>query len=634
MVMPLDPHGDPAEAAGFRLVGRLGTGGFGTVYLGRRRSEGHGPDTLAAVKLLKSEFTGDPEHMQRFHQESKALERCRGARIPELLALDFAAGRRPTLATRFIPGPALDRIVEVHGGPLPPESVRSVAAELVDTLITAHDKGLLHRDLHPGNILLTHDGPWIIDFGLTRIRGQQVTLTLDMAIGRPGFCAPEQIRGLAGTGQATDVFGIGGIVLFALTGHPPYTGEEGAQAMLLRRVTGAAPDLSGLPDDAVGRLVRACLAEDPADRPGLAEVASALGRPGPLVLPAAVTRALAGYRTELREVLSGAGDTADLTVPFRPGRRSWSAAAGDWPHGVAATEDGTVVTADRTGTVRWLDAATGEESDRRSGFTAPVRLYADGDVLLICDSGDRLESWSTREHRPWWAAPPGTLGRARVLLRGQSVFLTDEDGILRHFDAITRRMWWQARPPADGSGVPPVPVAAGSRQLYLSAARGLDVLAVDDEHGEPAWRARVRLPAPMLAAPLPLDDRLVVADGLGTLRCLAAADGSTLWEAGLGAPVVTAPVRAYDTVVTADTAGTVHCHSAATGECVWRTGHGRREEFFTLCTDGTAVYAGGWSGRLRLLDAADGASLQSLDLGGQILAAVHAPGGRSVHAAS
>ncbi|MFK4148839.1 protein kinase [Streptomyces sp. NPDC004065] len=636
MVMPLDPDRDPAEAAGFRLVGRLGTGGFGAVYLGRRRGggHGHGPDTLAAVKVLKSEFTEDDDHMQRFVQESKALERCRGARIPELLALDFAPDRRPALASRFIPGLSLDRVVEAHGGPLPPDTVRTVAAELADTLATAHDKGLLHRDLHPGNVLLTQDGPWVIDFGLTRIRGQQVTVALDTVIGHPHFCAPEQVQGLARTGHATDVFGIGGIVLYALTGHPPYTAESNARAMLVRRVTGVAPDLSGLPDDATGRLVRACLAQEPADRPRLEEVAEGLGRPGALRLPGDVARTLAAHRARLRDFLSGAGDSADLTVPFRPGRRSWSTAVGEWPHSVVATGEGGVVTADRGGTVRWLDGDSGEETARLTGFTAPVRLCADGDVLLVCDSGDRLESWSTREHRMWWAAPPGSFRGARVLLRGRSVFLGDASGLLHHFDAVTHRPWWSAGAPADVTGAPAVPVAAGARQVYLSAGRGLEVLAVDDEDGAPSWKAPVRLPAPVLAPPLPLEEHLVVADGEGTLRCLAASDGSTVWEARLGAPVVAPPVRVLDTVVTGDAAGTVHCHGAADGRPRWRVRHGRGEEIFALCTDGAAVYAGGWGGRLHLLDAADGASLQSFDLGGQILAAVCGPGGGSVHAAS
>ncbi|MFE7778203.1 PQQ-binding-like beta-propeller repeat protein [Streptomyces sp. NPDC057445] len=634
MVMPLDPAVDPSEAAGFRLLGRLGTGGFGTVYLGRPVGEERGLDTLGAVKLLKSEFSEDAQHLQRFHQESKALDRCKGARIPELLVFDFGGGRQPVLATRFIPGLSLSRILEAHGGALPPDTVHAVAAELVDTLNTAHSKGLLHRDLHPGNVLLTQDGPWVIDFGLTRIRGQRVTVTLDTVIGHPHFCPPEQLMGLSRTVSATDVFGIGAIVLYGLTGHPPYTGAADSRAMLMRRVAGVAPDLSGLPDDRTGRLIRACLAEDPADRPTLEEVAHSFGEPGTLRLPDGVARTLADYRSELRDFLVGAGNAADLTVPFRPGRRSWSADVGEWPHRVVSTGQGTVVTADGSGGVRWLDADTGREEAHHRDFEAPVQLCAEGSLLLVCDAAGRLESWDTRARTPWWSVPAGSLTGARVLLRGQSVFLGDGTGRIHHFDAVTRRVWWRTEPLTDDLDDPAAPVAAGARQVYLSAGQGRELLAVDDEDGSVCWDGPVRLPVTVLAAPLPLDDGLVVADGDGGLRCLAAADGSTLWEARLGAAVVAPPVRVLDTVIVGDTAGTVHCHSAKTGEEIWRAQYAEGEEFFSLCADGTTVYAGGWHGRLHLLDAADGASLQSFDLGGQILAIAHAPGGRTVYAAA
>ncbi|MFG2454504.1 PQQ-binding-like beta-propeller repeat protein [Streptomyces sp. NPDC048512] len=111
-----------------------------------------------------------------------------------------------------------------------------------------------------------------------------------------------------------------------------------------------------------------------------------------------------------------------------------------------------------------------------------------------------------------------------------------------------------------------------------------------------------------------------------------AADGSTLWEAELGAPVVAPPLSIGDRLFIADTAGVVHCRSAATGEVLWCVEHAEGEEFFTLCTDGSAIYAGGWHGRLYLLDARDGSSLQSLDLGGQILATTYAPVGRTIYA--
>ncbi|MGW6486267.1 protein kinase domain-containing protein [Streptomyces sp. NPDC055056] len=631
MVQPLDPAVDPAEAGGFRLLGRLGTGGFGTVYLGRPVGENRGLDALGAVKLLKAEFADDTQHLQRFHQESKALDRCKGARIPELLAFDFGSGRRPTLATRFIPGLSLHQIIESHGGALPRHTVHAIAAELVDTLNTAHGKGLLHRDLHPGNVLLTSDGPWIIDFGLTRIRGQRVTVSLDTVIGHPHFCAPEQILGLARTTAATDVFGIGGIVLYALTGHPPYTGESNARAMLMRRVSGTAPDLTGLPDDTIGGMIRSCLAEDPADRPALDEVARCLGLPGTLRLPDGIGRTLAGYRSELGRFLAGVGNAADLTVPFRPGRRSWRTDVGEWPHTAVATEQGGVVVADHSG-VRWLDGATGRQEDHLRDVTAPVRLHAEGALLLISDAGGRVESWDTRSRTRWWSVPAGSLTDARVLLRGQSVFLGDSTGCLHHFDAVTRRVWWRTEPLTDEGGGPAEPVAADARQVYLSAGEGRELLAVDDENGGIRWKQAVRLPAALLAPPLALEQALVVADADGGLRSLGAADGSTLWEAELGAPVVAPPLRIGDRLYIGDTAGVVHCRSVATGEVLWRVEHTEGEEFFTLCTDGSAIYAGGWNGRLHLLDARDGASLQSLDLGGQILATTYAPVGRTIYA--
>lgn len=631
MVKPLDPAVDPAEAGGFRLLGRLGAGGFGTVYLGRPVGGNRGLDTLGAVKLLKPEFADDTQHLQRFHQESKALDRLKGARIPELLVFDFGSGRQPILATRFIPGLSLHQIIESHGGALPRHTAHAVAAELVDTLRTAHGKGLLHRDLHPGNVLLTPDGPWIIDFGLTRIRGQRVTVSLDTVIGHPHFCAPEQIIGLSRTSSATDVFGIGGIVLYALTGHPPYTGENNARAMLMRRVSGTAPDLTGLPDDRIGGMIRACLAEDPADRPTLDEVAGRFGEPGTLRLPDAVSRTLAGHRSELSRFLAGAGNAADLTVPFRPGRRSWRADVGEWPHQAVATEQGGVVVADRTG-VRWMDGATGEQEDHLRDVTAPVQLHAEGALLLVCDAVGRVESWDSRSRTRWWSVPAGSLTDARVLLRGQSVFLGDSSGCLHHFDAVTRRVWWRTEPLTDEGDGPPEPVAADSRQVYLSAGEGRELLAVDDENGDVRWKRAVRLPAALLTAPLALDEALVVADADGGLRALAASDGSTLWEAELGAPVVAPPVRVGDRVIVGDTAGVVHCRSADTGEVLWCVEHAGGEELFTLCTDGSTLYTGGWNGRLHLLDAEDGSSLQSLDLGGQILATAYAPGSRTLYA--
>ncbi|MER5435461.1 serine/threonine-protein kinase [Streptomyces sp. NPDC002588] len=603
---------DPAEAAGFRLLGRLGTGGFGHIYLGRRAVDhavepGGDPYVLAAVKLLKQEYSADPQHLQRFHQESKALERCAGARIPELLSFQFDVGRAPAIATRFIPGPSLFRIVDAQAGGLPSDSVRALGADLVDILRTAHSKRLLHRDLHPGNILLTADGPWIIDFGLTRISGQRLTRPLDQAIGNPHFCAPEQLEDFASTSAPTDVFGIGAVLLFALSGRVPYPGPRSA----VRR----SADLSGLAGDRLGEIVGACLAADAADRPTLEELRDELGDPGTPELPAAVHGTLDRHRAQLRHFLRSVGNEAELTVPFRPGRRRWSRNIGDWAHAVVASEDGAVAAADGAGGVHWLHAASGVPVARFPGYRPPLRMSAGERLFLVRDAAGRVEAWDTRERvRRWSAVAPGSAATP-FLLHGHNVFLCESDATVLHFDVRTRRVWWRSGPLPG-----PTAIAAGPDRIYVLAGGGRLLLALHDEDGTPAWPEPVALEAPVRAAPLPVDDAVVVADTRGGLRCLSAPDAAVRWSVALGAPVVTAPVRVGDTVVVGDTSGVVHARAARTGAERWRTGRTDGDEIFALCALGGTLVAGGWLGRLHAVSAEDGGTVRTLDLPGQILA--------------
>lgn len=618
---------DPAEAAGFRLLGRLATGGFGHIYLGRRAVDhavdpGGDPYTLAAVKLLKQEYSGNTLHVQRFRQESKALLRGAGARIPELLSFEFDAGRPPAIATRFIPGPALYRVMAVHGGALPAGTGYAVGADLVDTLLAAHDQGVWHRDLHPGNVLLTADGPWIIDFGLTRIRGQQLTRPLDQAFGNPHYCAPEQLAGLAETDAATDVFGIAAILLYVLTGHAPYPGP--------RTAAGRAADLSGLPRDQAAQTVAACLAERAGDRPSLGELRSALGEPGAFTLPAGVRRALDTHRALLTEFLRGADNEADLTVPFRPGRRSWSRRVGEWAHALAAVGDDTVATADGAGRLHWLHPGTGAVERTDVGFRPPLRLYGGERAILVQDAAGRLEAWDTVSRTRRWSVPePGGRGPAPALLHGRNVLLGDAGGRVHHFDADTRLVWWQGEPLPIATAL-----AAGRQRVYALVDHGRRLHALDDEDGRVAWAAPVALQAPVRAMPLPERDAVYLADTRGALYCVAASDGALRWRVRLGAPVVAAPVRVGDAVVVGDTAGVVHARDLATGAERWRSAGPGGDEVFALCATGTVVVWGGWQGRLHVVDGLEGTSLQSFDMRGQVLAVVCAPSQEAVYAAT
>lgn len=256
---------DPHHIGPYHLIGRLGAGGMGRVYLAR--SEG---GRTVAVKLVQSGLAQEDEFRQRFAQEVAAARRVGGEWTAPVLEADTDA-ETPWVATAYIPGPSLQGVVDVEYGPLPAASVRVLANGLAHALKAVHGAGLIHRDLKPSNVLLTIDGPRVIDFGIAHALE---TTTDDFrtrtgaVIGSPGFMSPEQVRGLQVT-PASDVFCMGAVLAYAATGRPPFgTMDSGLHAVMFR-VAEEAPDLHGLPEgpDGIGTLVRECLAKLPDDRP-------------------------------------------------------------------------------------------------------------------------------------------------------------------------------------------------------------------------------------------------------------------------------------------------------------------------------------------------------------------------------
>ncbi|RSS54894.1 bifunctional serine/threonine-protein kinase/ABC transporter substrate-binding protein [Streptomyces sp. WAC01280] len=263
---------DPSAIAGYRLLGRLGAGGMGVVYLAR--SAGGAP---VALKLIRAEHAADPGFRERFRREALAAERITGRWVVRVLGSDPEA-REPWLATEYVPGPSLAEAVGLHGA-LPEPTVRALGARLAAALVDMHAAGLVHRDVKPGNVLLALDGPRLIDFGIARSAGATALTATDAMIGTPGFLAPEQARaaGAGEVGPASDVFSLGCVLAYALTGERPF-GTGGVAAVVYRTVH-EAPDLTEVPDTILP-LVEACLAKDPADRPTAAEVRAALGEAG------------------------------------------------------------------------------------------------------------------------------------------------------------------------------------------------------------------------------------------------------------------------------------------------------------------------------------------------------------------
>ncbi|MFF5648591.1 serine/threonine-protein kinase [Streptomyces collinus] len=266
---PLDVD-EPTVVGPYRLLGRLGSGGMGRVYLGRSAG-----GRTVAVKIVHPHFALDEEFRARFRREVEAARRVGGAWTAPVLDADPGA-RVPWVATAYAAGPSLSAAV-ADGGPLPAHTVRALGAGLAEALAAVHELGLVHRDVKPSNVLMTLDGPLLIDFGIARATDGTASLTsTGVSIGSPGYMSPEQILGKAVTGAA-DVFSLGAVLAYAATGRPPFPGDS--SAALLYKVVHEEPEL-GLLDGELRGLTAECLTKDPAARPAPAELARRLAPEG------------------------------------------------------------------------------------------------------------------------------------------------------------------------------------------------------------------------------------------------------------------------------------------------------------------------------------------------------------------
>lgn len=261
---------EPTVVGPYRLLGRLGSGGMGRVYLGRSAG-----GRTVAVKIVHPHFALDEEFRARFRREVEAARRVGGAWTAPVLDADPEAPV-PWVATAYAAGPSLTSAV-ADSGALPPHSVRALGAGLAEALAAVHELGLVHRDVKPSNVLLTLDGPLLIDFGIARAMDGTASLTsTGVSIGSPGYMSPEQILGKGATGAA-DVFSLGAVLAYAATGEPPFSGDS--SAALLYKVVHEEPELDALDGELRG-LVAACLVKDPGARPAPGEVARRLAPQG------------------------------------------------------------------------------------------------------------------------------------------------------------------------------------------------------------------------------------------------------------------------------------------------------------------------------------------------------------------
>ncbi|MFG2498735.1 protein kinase [Streptomyces sp. NPDC048441] len=254
--------GDPAEIGGYPLEARLGSGGMGTVYLGRTAS-----GRPVAIKLIHQQYAGDEEFRIRFRQEVAAARRVSGAFTAAVVDADPEA-EHPWMATSYIEGHTLAQHI-AKKGPLTGADLRTLAIGLTEALRDIHRVGVVHRDLKPSNVVLSPEGPRVIDFGISRAADQQTLTMTGRVIGTPPFMSPEQLQAPRGVGPRSDVFSLGTLLVYAATGQGPFDADS--PYMSAYQVVHEAPSLGAVPG-ALRAVVEPCLAKNPEERPSADEL--------------------------------------------------------------------------------------------------------------------------------------------------------------------------------------------------------------------------------------------------------------------------------------------------------------------------------------------------------------------------
>jgi predicted Ser/Thr protein kinase len=259
---------DPREVGVYRLLGRLGEGGQGVVFLAVSPT-----GSRAAVKLLPP--TTDPQVRSRFLKEVAAAQRV--AQFCTAQVLDAGIfERRPFIVSEYVSGPSLAEVVEQFG-PRDGTALERIAVAALTALGAVHAVGMVHRDFKPGNVLLGPDGPVVIDFGLAAVPGMTTTgLSGQFAVGTPAFMAPEQLAGERVT-AAADMWSWAVTIAFAGTGELPFKGESLTATAFA--ILHSEPAVGRLPEP-LSRLVHRCLSKDSAIRPSAREALSELGAAG------------------------------------------------------------------------------------------------------------------------------------------------------------------------------------------------------------------------------------------------------------------------------------------------------------------------------------------------------------------
>ncbi|MFB9832707.1 ABC transporter substrate-binding protein [Actinoallomurus acaciae] len=318
---PLRPD-DPEQLGDYRLIGLLGEGGQGVVYLGERlddnessdaepegEKDGAAPRERFAIKLLRTHLSNDERARRYFARELAAVQRIDPSFTARIIEADVE-GRAPYIVSEYVDGRPLSDTVRAQG-PLSGTELHGLAIGTLRALAAIHQANVVHRDFKPSNVLLGADRPRVIDFGIARALDSTMSMTSGV-VGTPAYMAPEQLSGHRLT-PAVDVFAWGATMVYAATGRSPF-GQDSIPAMMNRILT-ADPDIGTIPSP-LRELVWYCMYKDPAHRPTVPQLLTGLGET--TAAPSVFSPASAP-----------ASQPAILPAPASP----WGAGPGQWESG-------------------------------------------------------------------------------------------------------------------------------------------------------------------------------------------------------------------------------------------------------------------------------------------------------------
>jgi eukaryotic-like serine/threonine-protein kinase len=450
---------DPSRVGPYELLGELGAGGFGRVFLGES-ADGQ----PAAVKVIHPHLAGDHEFRVRFRREVAAARRVSGRFTARLIDADVD-GPEPWLATEYIDGPSLKQRV-AQDGPMAADSVLDLVADLAQALAAIHAAGLVHRDLNPQNVLLAEDGPRVIDFGIARAAGASRLTATGNVIGTLAFMSPEQALGHT-AGPPSDVFSLGSVLVFAATGQGPFGTGSGPE--LLYRVAHTRPDLNRVPAE-LRSLAARCLARDPARRPAPGELVAYLGdaRPAPSSSPrqsiparpgkARPSSSTAKPRSRPWPLLAGlgiiltAGIVAGVILTGQPpiqlaaGTMLWSANTGPYI-AAPAVANGAVYVGGANGKVSELteiDRSTGKRLWTHAVSGGPIDAAPTvKDGIVYASDNSSVYAFDANDGRlRWVSSPGGTLDGTPTFADG-AVFVRSFENTVYAINATDGSIRWK-----------------------------------------------------------------------------------------------------------------------------------------------------------------------------------------------